>query len=75
VVGRDLKPGSRVRFVGYDTDYGRGPLTYGTIVEAVPERNGYMVLPDGYDHPGGFGYSELETTAWGKIIAADDDFG
>ena len=36
---------------------------YGTIVEHVPSRGGYLVRPDGLDYAGGFGYEELDPNA------------
>ena len=62
MVGTNLKPGNRVRFIGYE-----GELTLGTITEAVPAKGGYMVLPDGHTSPGGFGYSQLDRTCWEQI--------
>lgn len=80
MVGKDLKPGDRVRFVDYEDkpDFGKGKLAFGAIVEHVPSKGGYMVLPDGYDRPGGFGYSELTQvgpTQWERIEGTDVDFG
>lgn len=85
MIERGLKPGERVQFIGYqvDVELDKEQTTskvslVGTIVEEVPEQGGYMVLPDGCDQAGGFGYSELEKyrpSFWEKIVKAHDDFG
>jgi len=60
VVGPDLGIGCRVRLIGYD-DYGPadGPLA-GVVAEHVPAKGGYLILADGHESPGGFGYREIE---------------